>query len=77
MARLACVTMRTADVLCCRFLRDTFGVAPRIGWQIDPFGHSSTQAAFSALYGHDAVFFGRADYQVGGPATQEAIPCMW
>jgi alpha-mannosidase len=48
----------------CRFLRETFGVSPRIGWQIDPFGHSSTQAAFSALYGYDAQFFGRADYQV-------------
>lgn len=47
-----------------RFLRETFDVAPRTGWQVDPFGHSSTQAAFSALYGFDAQFFGRADYQV-------------
>lgn len=47
-----------------RFLRETFDVVPRTGWQVDPFGHSSTQAAFSALYGFDAQFFGRADYQV-------------
>ncbi len=37
---------------------------PTVGWQIDPFGHSSTQASLSALYGFDAQFFGRADYQV-------------
>ena len=28
-----------------RFLRQTFGVTPRVGWQIDPFGHSATQAS--------------------------------
>ena len=37
---------------------------PTVGWQIDPFGHSATQASLSALYGFDAQFFGRADYQV-------------
>jgi Glycosyl hydrolases family 38 N-terminal domain len=52
------------EMCCCRFLRDTFNITPRVGWQIDPFGHSSTQAAFSALYGYHAQFFGRADYQV-------------
>ena len=46
-----------------RFLYETFGKVPTVGWQIDPFGHSATQAAFSALYGFDAQFFGRADYQ--------------
>lgn len=46
------------------FLRDTFGKAPTVGWQIDPFGHSSTQAGLlSAQVGFDALFFGRADYQ--------------
>lgn len=47
-----------------RFLKKTFGVVPRIGWQIDPFGHSSTQAGLlSSQLGFDALFFGRADYQ--------------
>lgn len=37
---------------------------PRIGWQLDPFGHSSTQASLlTAALGFDALFFGRIDYQ--------------
>jgi len=32
--------------------------------QIDPFGHSATQAALlSAEVGFDALYFGRIDYQ--------------
>lgn len=27
-----------------RFIKEEFGVTPRIGWQIDPFGHSAVQA---------------------------------
>lgn len=48
-----------------RFLNATFGKVPRVGWQIDPFGHSATQASLmSGALGFDALFFGRADYQV-------------
>ena len=37
---------------------------PTIGWQIDPFGHSATQAALlSAEVGFNGLFFGRIDYQ--------------
>jgi hypothetical protein len=50
----------------CRFLNSTFGFVPKVAWQIDPFGHSATQAALlSAAAGYEALFFGRADYQVG------------
>lgn len=47
-----------------RFLREEFGFVPRVGWQIDPFGHSSTQAGLlGSDLGFDALFFGRADWE--------------
>lgn len=40
------------------------GVLPKIGWQIDPFCHSSTQAALLfAEAGFTGLFFGRTDNQ--------------
>ena len=46
-----------------RFLNETFGYIPTVGWQIDPFGHSTAQAY---LLGHDAGFtsmlLGRSDH---------------
>ena len=40
-----------------------FGIRPTIGWHIDPFGHSNTQATLFAAMGFSAFFFARIDYQ--------------
>ena len=47
------------------FIASEFGMhaLPSVGWQIDPFGHSSLQASLLGPgLGISAVFFGRADY---------------
>ena len=47
-----------------RRLRDVFGKCgvPKVGWQIDPYGHSREQANLFAQIGFDGVFFARLDY---------------
>eukprot|EP00934_Nitzschia_sp_Nitz4_P002969 Nitzschia sp. Nitz4//scaffold272_size25479//12374//15946//NITZ4_008309-RA/size25479-snap-gene-0.1-mRNA-1//-1//CDS//3329545225//2959//frame0 len=47
-----------------QFLSRELGVIPKVGWQLDPFGHSSTQAALmTSKLGFNSLFFGRIDYQ--------------
>jgi alpha-mannosidase len=47
-----------------QFLMRHFGIRPSVTWQIDPFGHSNTEAwLLGAEAGMDALFFGRMDYQ--------------
>ncbi|KAG4070459.1 hypothetical protein HA402_005691 [Bradysia odoriphaga] len=48
-----------------KFLNDTFGECgrPKVGWQIDPFGHSREQASLFAQMGFDGFFVTRLDYQ--------------
>ncbi|KAJ8706808.1 hypothetical protein PYW07_012886 [Mythimna separata] len=48
-----------------RKLNQTFGHCgrPRVGWQIDPFGHAREFASLLAMMGLDGLFLGRIDYQ--------------
>jgi hypothetical protein len=46
-----------------KFLLKEFGIRPNIGWQIDPFGHSSANADTYAKMGLNGLFFARIDYQ--------------
>ena len=45
------------------WVKNTLGVVPTIGWHIDPFGHQSSNAALFSLFGFNAWFFSRIDYQ--------------
>lgn len=45
-----------------QFLLKEFGVKPRIGWHIDPFGHSNANPRLFADMGFEAWFFARLDH---------------
>uniref|UniRef100_A0A8C1FXU6 Alpha-mannosidase n=1 Tax=Cyprinus carpio TaxID=7962 RepID=A0A8C1FXU6_CYPCA len=46
------------------FLYETFGVRPRFGWHVDPFGASATTPVLFALAGFDAHLISRIDYDL-------------
>ena len=48
-----------------RRLNDTFGECgrPKIGWQIDPFGHAQEQASMFSQMAYDGLFLGRIHYK--------------
>ncbi|EDW52191.1 GM12694 [Drosophila sechellia] len=63
-----------------KFLDDTFGVCgrPRVGWQIDPFGHSREQASIYAQMGFDGEFFSRMDHNDKGRRMNDlALEMIW
>lgn len=45
------------------WLYNTLGVRPRVGWSVDPFGHSAGNPRLLADMGFDAWFFARLDYE--------------
>ncbi|XP_052175300.1 probable alpha-mannosidase At5g13980 isoform X2 [Diospyros lotus] len=62
-----------------RFIKEVFNVTPRIGWQIDPFGHSAVQAyLLGAEVGFDSLFFARIDYQDRAKRKDEkSLEVVW
>lgn len=61
-----CVDMIDQTTLGHQYILQEFGPAanPTVGWQIDPFGHSATQASLlSAGVGFNSLFFGRIESQ--------------
>ena len=52
--------------------------APRIGWQIDPFGHSSENARLFKWLGFDGLFFARNDYREKEQmVTNKSLDLIW
>jgi hypothetical protein len=46
-----------------QFLYNTYGIRPTIGWQIDPFGHSSTNSILAGQLGFEGNFYTRLDFE--------------
>lgn len=46
-----------------RFIKQEFDQTPRIGWQIDPFGHSAAQAY---LLSAEVLKFSRTNFIIRG-----------
>ena len=62
------------------WIRETFGAAarPKIGWSLDPFGLSTTQAVLQALMGFDGWFFTRVPgYVVDEGKKNQTLEFIW
>ncbi|XVE67608.1 hypothetical protein DITRI_Ditri09bG0001600 [Diplodiscus trichospermus] len=62
-----------------KYIKDEFSQIPRVGWQIDPFGHSAVQAyLLGAELGFDSLFFARIDYQDRAKRLKEkTLEVVW
>ena len=45
------------------FLRKEFGIEAKIGWQLDPFGHSAAFAKLLAEMGLETMVFARMNHE--------------
>ncbi|KAK0403102.1 hypothetical protein QR680_016716 [Steinernema hermaphroditum] len=56
-----------------QYLNRTFGECgrPKVGWQIDPFGHSKEYANLCSKFGFNALFFARMHYLEKAKRIQE------
>ena len=62
------------------WIREKFGAAaaPRVGWSLDPFGISSSQAVLQSLMGFDAYFFTRVSDDVLAQAkANKTVEFVW
>ncbi|GLJ25958.1 hypothetical protein SUGI_0497670 [Cryptomeria japonica] len=62
-----------------RFIKQQYNKTPRVGWQIDPFGHSAVQAyLLGAELGFDSLFLARIDYQDRAKRKdQKSLEVVW
>ena len=58
------------------FLNHEFGVQPRIGWDVDTFGHSSANTRLFAEMGFEAMFFSRMDHGEKDARSKEENKAM-
>jgi len=60
------------------YLLKMFGVRPRIGWQIDPFGHSSLTPTLASQFGFDALVINRIHHTLKSFfQTQKQMEFVW
>lgn len=60
------------------FLKNEFGVTPRVAWQLDPFGHSAVTASLAADMGIEAIFFARLNKEkYDDLAASEDLEFIW
>ena len=61
-----------------KFLVETFGVKPKVGWQLDSFGHSSANADLFSKMGFNALFFARIDkYDKNERINTKRLEMIW
>ena len=60
------------------FLKQTFGIRPNIGWQIDPFGHSAVTPAVLHKLGYDGLVGNRISQDFKNKMSQgEGYNFIW